>query len=83
MLLLLVFTDPFTGSAAIAQNGSQPSVKGVTEYTDPEQFLHTRVSKLLAIIERAQQARFDPDKCALPALEWGNGNLASSHFIRE
>lgn len=59
-LLLLVFTDYLTGSAAIAKNNSsQPSVKSATEYTDPKQFLRTRVSKLLAIIERAQRAQQD------------------------
>ncbi|ETX03733.1 TlpA family protein disulfide reductase [Candidatus Entotheonella palauensis] len=56
-LLLLVFTGSLARSDATAQNGSQPSVKSSMEYTDPQQFLRTRVNKLVAIIERAQRAQ--------------------------
>lgn len=60
-LWLLMLTGWVTGSTATAPNGSEPlaEVQGATEYTDTDQFLRTRVGKLLAIIERSQSAQRD------------------------
>jgi peroxiredoxin len=57
IVLLLASTGHLTWSAASANKGSSPSDKDSTEYAEPDQFLRTRVSKLLAIIERARNAQ--------------------------
>lgn len=57
ILLLLVFGSELAWSAASPKNGSHPTVKGSMEYRDKNQFLRTRVSKLLAIIKRSQRAQ--------------------------
>jgi len=60
-LWLLMFTGQVTGTTATAPSGSEhlAEVQGSTEYTDADQFLRTRVGKLLAIIERSQSAQRD------------------------
>lgn len=59
LLAIAIFVSMFSlaGSATPANNRTASTAKRSTEYTDPNQFLRTRLSKLKTIISRAEQAQ--------------------------